>query len=113
MPTQPHPPTEPRKGPAGRRWNAAYNRARQTGDLLTMNCSTKPGPTHGGNPPAPSPASPGRNAPKRPGTSTGAGRRAIRSLRRGSGAPRPAQPRAVLSTQERRCNAQLRLTDTG
>jgi hypothetical protein len=36
MPTQPHPPTEPRKGPAERRWNAAYNRARQTGDLLTM-----------------------------------------------------------------------------
>jgi hypothetical protein len=37
MPTQPHPPTPLRgKGPAERRWTAAYNQARRTGDLLTM-----------------------------------------------------------------------------
>ena len=36
MPTQPHTPTPPGKGPAERRWNAAYNQARQTGDLLTL-----------------------------------------------------------------------------
>jgi hypothetical protein len=33
-PTQP--PTPPGKGPAERRWNAAYNGARRTGDLLTL-----------------------------------------------------------------------------
>jgi hypothetical protein len=36
MPTQPHTPTEPGKGPAERRYNAAYNEARRTGDLLTL-----------------------------------------------------------------------------
>jgi hypothetical protein len=33
-PTQP--PTPPGKGPAERRWDAAYNQARRTGDLLTL-----------------------------------------------------------------------------
>jgi hypothetical protein len=37
MPTQPHPPTPPPgKGPAERRYDAAYNQARRTGDLLTL-----------------------------------------------------------------------------
>jgi hypothetical protein len=37
MPTQPHPPTPPPgEGPAERRFDAAYNQARRTGDLLTM-----------------------------------------------------------------------------
>jgi hypothetical protein len=37
MPTQPHPPTPPPgKGPAERRWNAAYREARRSGDLLTL-----------------------------------------------------------------------------
>jgi len=35
MPTQP-PTPPPGKGTAERRWTAAYNQARQTGDLLTM-----------------------------------------------------------------------------
>jgi hypothetical protein len=35
MPTQPHTPTPPGKGPAERRWAAAYNQARRTGDLLS------------------------------------------------------------------------------
>ena len=34
-PTQPRTPP-PGKGPAERRWTAAYNQARQTGDLLTL-----------------------------------------------------------------------------
>jgi hypothetical protein len=34
-PTQP-PTPPPGKGPAERRWTAAYNQARQTGDLLTI-----------------------------------------------------------------------------
>jgi hypothetical protein len=36
MPSRPHTPTPPGKGPAERRWDAAYHQARQTGDLLTM-----------------------------------------------------------------------------
>jgi hypothetical protein len=37
MPTQPHPPTSPpAKGPAERRWAAAYNQARRTGDLAEL-----------------------------------------------------------------------------
>jgi len=37
MPTQPHPPTPPPgKGPALRRWAAAYREARRSGDLLTL-----------------------------------------------------------------------------
>jgi hypothetical protein len=37
MPTQPHtPPTPPGKGPAERRWDAAYRDARLSGDLLTI-----------------------------------------------------------------------------
>ena len=36
MPTQPHTPTPPGKGPAERRWDAAYRDARRTGDLLTL-----------------------------------------------------------------------------
>jgi hypothetical protein len=37
MPTQPQTPTPPPgKGPAERRWTAAYNQARQTGDLLIL-----------------------------------------------------------------------------
>ena len=36
MPTQPHTPAEPGKSPAERRYNAAYNEARRTGDLLTL-----------------------------------------------------------------------------
>jgi hypothetical protein len=30
MPTQPHTPTPPGRGPAERRWTAAYNQARRT-----------------------------------------------------------------------------------
>jgi hypothetical protein len=37
MPTQPHTPTPPPgKGPAERRWAAAYREARRSGDLLSI-----------------------------------------------------------------------------